>query len=58
MEGKITSVAGKISEEEVEINFVQEELFRMELEGVNLMRAHFEEERRTIRRLKLVELDI
>jgi hypothetical protein len=58
LEGKITSVAGKISEEEVEINFVQEELFRMELEGVNLMRTHFEEERRTIRRLKLVELDI
>ena len=51
-------MTGQICEEEVEINFVQEELFRIELEGVAMLRAHLEEEKRTIRRLKLVELDI
>lgn len=37
---------------------MQEELFRMELEGLAILRQHLEEEKRTIRRLKLVELDI
>lgn len=41
LEGKITEVAGKITEEEVEINFVQEEMFRLELEGVSLLKVHF-----------------
>ena len=34
-------MTGKITEEEVEINFVQEEMFRLELEGVGVLRAHF-----------------
>lgn len=33
-------------------------MFRMELEGLAILRQHLEEEKRTIRRLKLVELDI
>jgi hypothetical protein len=41
LEGKITEVTGKITEEEIEINFVQEEMFRLELEGVSLLKVHF-----------------